>query len=128
MKIVKMMMKSVKTIVSSVIIIANVNIAYAKKYEREYQKELCSSLNGVSEYVLPDKTRVDCLTKDLAIEIDFARKWAECVGQALYYGHETNRVPTCALIASDKDIKYIKRIKKMVKKYSIKLILIDKNS
>lgn len=36
------------------------------------------------EYVLPDRTRVDCLTDEYAIEIEFAENWAESIGQAMY--------------------------------------------
>ena len=31
--------------------------------------------DGQIEYVLEDKTRVDCLTEDFAVEFDFASKW-----------------------------------------------------
>lgn len=66
------------------------------------------------EYKLNDKTRVDCLTKDLAVEVDFAPKWAECVGQALYYGKMTNKQPACVLIMErgEKDLKYLKRLRR----------------
>ena len=59
-----------------------------------------------------DKTRVDCLTPTLAVEIDFANKWAECIGQALYYGKMTNRQPACVLIMEnpEKDTKYLNRL------------------
>ena len=33
-----------------------------KHHERYYQTQLCKKLNGVMEYRLKDKTRVDCLT------------------------------------------------------------------
>lgn len=41
--------------------------SYAKS-EAEYADEHCSSIGGVTEYVLPDRTRVDCLTDNDAIE------------------------------------------------------------
>lgn len=61
------------------------NTSFAKKYERDYQNEFC--INGIKEYRLPDKTRVDCLTEEYAIEIDFAKsgKVFEGISQALYY-------------------------------------------
>lgn len=43
------------------------------------------------EYRLSDNTRVDCMTDTLAVEFDFANKWAECIGQALYYGKQTKK-------------------------------------
>ena len=42
--------------------------------EKDYQREYCK---GIMEFRLPDRTRVDCLTEDHAIEFDFGKKWAE---------------------------------------------------
>ena len=51
-----------------------------KKYhEKHYQTLLCNKLDGEMEYVLKDRTRVDCLTDEYAIEVDFAKKWAESI-------------------------------------------------
>lgn len=70
------------------------------------------------EYQLEDKTRVDCLTSNLAVEFDFAPKWAECIGQALYYGKKTKRIPACALIMENpiKDEIYLYRLRYTVYK------------
>lgn len=48
-----------------------------KRPEREYVAQHCT---GIMEFVLPDRTRVDCLTDEYAIEFDFAPKWAEALG------------------------------------------------
>lgn len=68
------------------------------------------------EYKLSDKTRVDCLTDKLAVEVDFAPKWAECIGQALYYGKMTGKRPACVLIMErgEKDLKYLNRLRRAV--------------
>lgn len=80
--------------------------------EREYQTYWCNAHHGQMEYVLNDKARVDCLLPDLAVEVDFAPKWAECIGQAIYYGKKTNRIPACLLIIEkDKDVRYLKRLR-----------------
>lgn len=75
------------------------------------------------EYRLNDKTRVDCLTDTLAVEFDFANKWAECIGQALYYGRQTNRQPACVLIMErgEKDMKYLKRLRRAVYKKRVNM-------
>ena len=80
--------------------------------EKEYQGAWCAKAGGVTEYLLDDKTRVDCLTDTLAVEFDFASKWAECIGQALYYGQQTHRQGACVLILEnkEKDLKYLKRL------------------
>lgn len=88
---------------------------YAKHLhtEREYQELWCAKHKGVTEYRLSDKTRVDCLTDTLAVEIDFAPKWHECIGQALYYGRMTKRQAACVLIMEnpEKDFKHLKRLR-----------------
>ena len=59
-------------------------------------------------------TRIDCLTKDYAIEFDFAKKWAESIGQSLYYAKLTNRNPAVVLIlTAPTDYKYVKRIERL---------------
>lgn len=87
----------------------------AKRYylEAEYQKAWCSARSGQMEYVLNDKTRIDCLLPTMAVEFDFANKWAECIGQALYYGQKTGRTPACVLIMEhpEKDQKYLRRLR-----------------
>ena len=95
---------------------------YAKHlyYEKDYQACWCNAKGGQMEYVLPDKARVDCLLPDMAVEFDFAPKWAECIGQALYYGQMTNKVPACVLIMENKkkDCKYLNRLKEATKNIS----------
>ena len=97
-----------------------------KKNEKYYQTIFCKKMNGIMEYRLKDKTRVDCLTSNFAIEVDWAKKWAEAVGQSLYYAESTNKKAAIALIASHKDERFIKRVKKLALKFDIKLFIIEK--
>ena len=79
--------------------------------EKSYQIAWCAQIGGETEVVLDDKTRVDCLTDEYAIEVDFARKWAEAVGQSLYYAEKTNRRPGILLILEKPaDARYLKRV------------------
>ena len=89
--------------------------------EAEYQKFWCDKNNGIIEFRLNDKSRVDCLTESLAVEVDFANKWSECIGQALYYGSITKKQPACLLILEngDKDLKYLKRLRKTAYKKGV---------
>jgi len=85
--------------------------------EKYYQDKFCF---GETEFVLPDKTRVDCLTRDYAVEVDFAPKWAECIGQSLFYAKSTGKKPACLLIIEDeKDLKHVKRIKSINQKHNL---------
>lgn len=91
--------------------------------EAEYQAVWCGKHNGVTEYRLSDKTRVDCLTETLAVEVDFANKWHECIGQALYYGRMTGKQAACVLIMEDseRDAAYLKRLRKTAYKKGVNL-------
>jgi len=83
--------------------------------ERYYQDKLCENI-GISEVVLEDRTRVDCLTFGMAIEVEFANKWKDSIGQALHYSLMTRRQPGIALIMlTDKDCKYLMRLVRVVK-------------
>lgn len=84
--------------------------------EAVYQQAWCDKRGGTTEYKLSDKTRVDCLTEKYAVEVDFAPKWAECIGQALYYGKMTGKQPACVLIMErgEKDLKYLQRLRRAV--------------
>ena len=107
-----------KRLVTVLILLMSVSPAGAKHIYKEavYQKAWCDKRSGVMEYKLNDKTRVDCLTEKYAVEVDFAPKWAECIGQALYYGKMTGKQPACVLIIErgDKDLKYLKRLRRAV--------------
>ena len=90
--------------------------------ERTYQAQWCRAHNGIIEYPLSDRTRVDCLTDSLAVEFDFANKWAECIGQSQYYSLRTNKQAACVLIMErgEKDIKYLNRLRKVAYKKGIR--------
>jgi hypothetical protein len=97
-----------------------------KLNEKYYQTKFCTKLNGIIEYRLKDATRVDCLTDEYAIEVDWAKKWAEGIGQSLYYGLMTNKKPAVALIVGKKDKKFLKRLKKVTSEFNIKIFIIEK--
>lgn len=91
--------------------------------ERYYQEQWCNSHGGVTEYVFDDKSRVDCLTETHAIEVEFAPKWKEAIGQALYYSIKTNRKPGIVIVREnpENDAKYIKRLRIVSEEYGIEL-------
>lgn len=91
--------------------------------EKVYQTKWCNAHNGQLEYRLNDNSRVDCLTANYAVEFDFANKWAECIGQALYYGVQTKRQPACVLIMEnyEKDLKYLYKLRRAAYKKGVNL-------
>ena len=96
---------------------------YHPHSESSYQHAYCSAHNGIEEYELSDKTRVDCLTETYAIEFDFANKWAESIGQALHYGLKTDKNPKVVLILDNKykeqQMVYVDRLKRIGQDYGI---------
>lgn len=98
-----------------------------RNQEHSYKEAdyVCKYCTGQIEYRLSDGTRVDCLTDEYAIEFDWAKKWAESIGQSLYYAKMTNRKPGVVLIIKDeKDYFYLERFKKVADKYGIKYWII----
>jgi len=93
-----------------IILLLSVLQLNAQKTEREYSIIVNCAMNGVGE-VSVKSGRVDVLTKEYAIEIDFARKWKESIGQALWYSLQTNRKPGIVLILkSQSDWKYLQQL------------------
>lgn len=66
--------------------------------ESDYRSALCGSAGYAQEVTLPNGTRTDCVSETHAIEIDFAAKWAEAIGQSLNYSAETGKPPAVILI------------------------------
>jgi len=90
--------------------------------EKYYQELWCNEHNGVMEYRLDDGTRVDCLMDNYAIEFDFAPKWAESVGQSLYYAAMTGKKPGVVLIMERADDdRFAKRLDTLAHLYRIKV-------
>lgn len=80
--------------------------------ERAYQTAWCTQQGGVMEVVMFDKTRLDCLLTEYAVEVDFAHKWAEAIGQAMHYSRLTGKPPGILLIIeSQDDEKHLMRIR-----------------
>lgn len=91
--------------------------------EKDYQNQWCTARGGKQEVILYDKARVDCVTKNYAIEFDFASKWGESIGQALYYAAITKKLPGIVLIMEypENDEKYLNRLNIVAEKYGIKV-------
>lgn len=59
--------------------------------ESYYQDIAAKKYNGQAEVTMPDGTRCDLVTEKHAIEVDFADKWAQAIGQSLNYAFQSNR-------------------------------------
>jgi len=90
--------------------------------EKYYQNKWCKANNGVTEYVLDDKTRVDCLTDEYAVEVEFASKIYQSVGQALYYAVRTGKKPGVVLIMEKlSDGRHLEKLETIAMKYGIRI-------
>lgn len=79
--------------------------------ERYYQSAWCQQVGGEAEVILEDRIRIDCLTATHAVEVDFAPKWAESIGQALYYALKSGRNPGVLLILENPgDDRHLRRL------------------
>lgn len=91
-----------------------------KKDEKYYTAMWSKTHKGSMEYQLEDRTRVDVVTAEYAIEVDFAHKWCEAIGQSLHYALHTKKYPGIVLIIrSIKDIKYIDRLVAVIQEYAL---------
>jgi len=79
--------------------------------EVEWSAYLAEGLGGPTEVRLFDDSRVDILTETYAIEVDWAKKWPEAIGQSQYYGIITGKEPGVLILTKDAkaDRKYLYR-------------------
>ena len=121
------MTKLLLTLLLGVLLIQSGVALDGLKYPTETQavQALARKYSAKVEYQLWDKTRVDLLNPYYAIEADWSHKWAEGIGQALYYSSVTGRKPAVLLLVKDmeKERRYIYRCQTVCNKYDIKLYI-----
>ena len=96
------------------------------KSEKYYQQKYCSSIGATIEARI-GRVRIDCLTKEYAIEVDFAKKKYEGVGQSLYYAMITDKKPMLVLIAERENRanrSHIAIAREICREYDIRLVII----
>ena len=109
------LMKKLVIILSMCLVSGNWCQAKHLHTEKEYQTYWCNKRGGQMEVALPNKSRIDCLLPDMAVEVDFANKFHECIGQALEYSKWTHKTPACVLIVEkDTDWRYVRRLRNTV--------------
>ena len=107
-------------ITMALLLIATTATAKHLHHEKYYQERWCAERGGQAEVVLPDRTRCDCITDTHAVEHDFGSKWAEAIGQSLYYSLQTGkRAGVGLIIESDKDLKYWIRLNSTIQHFKL---------
>ena len=115
-------MSTVPYAIASIIVLALPSLSTAAHIhpEKYYQNRWCAEHNGHAEVVLADHTRADCITATHAVEFDFGRKWAEGLGQALYYSLQTGKRAGIVLILEEsKDRKYFIRLNSTIQHFGL---------
>ena len=88
--------------------------------EKYYQDLWCAERGGRVEVVMPDRTRCDCLTEEMAVEVDFASKWYEGISQALHYAMLSGKKAGLLLIVEKPgDWKYVERARRLIEFYEL---------
>lgn len=95
-------------------------VSWAQPSESWYQQVWCEGMDGKVEHRLKDGRRIDCLTGQYAIEIEFARKWPEAIGQSLNYSMLTGKKAGIVLILKTaEDQAHWQRLQTVIKHYTL---------
>lgn len=78
--------------------------------ESDYTRRIQKHLGGRLE-VPVSHGRVDLMTEDYAIEVELAPEWKESIGQALWYGLQSNKKPGIVIVMRQRsDYKYVQML------------------
>lgn len=88
--------------------------------EAHYQEIAAKKYSGQTEVTVPDGTRCDIVTETHAIEVDFADKWAEAIGQSLNYSFQLNKKAGILLILEKPDDeRHLLRVQSIIKHFKL---------
>tara|TARA_B100000900_G_C20389337_1_gene637904 strand:+ start:115 stop:462 length:348 start_codon:yes stop_codon:yes gene_type:complete len=93
---------------------------FSEGSERSINELWCSEQGGLTEHRTSYGTYVDCLTKDLAIEVEYDYNWKESIGQSLHYAEATNKTAGILLInRSVSRVDYLEQLNAVINKYDL---------
>jgi hypothetical protein len=100
----------------SIFAVASVSSAFGHQHlEAWYQAGLAAETGARREVRMHDGTRCDVLTATHAVEVEFAAKWCEAVGQSLGYAAQTGRAGGIALILErPSDQRFLERLRALI--------------
>lgn len=77
-------------------------------------------MNGISQFTTKDRTYVDCLTDEYAVETEYDYNWKEAVGQSLHYAESTDRKAAILLIQRSSSKKnYLSELNRVIQKFDL---------
>jgi hypothetical protein len=104
------------------IVLISATTAAQAETELDACRRLAAKYGAELEVVTKDGARCDMLTATEAIEVDWARKWAEGIGQSLYYATVLDRQPAVILLVTgESDQRYVARCRVVCERYGIRL-------
>lgn len=94
-----------------------------RRTEHYWCRRLAPLYRARREMVLPDGSRCDLISEIEAIEVDWARKWPEAVGQSLLYSIQTGLRPAIILLIADpaREARYLRRCRQVCRRCGIHL-------
>lgn len=88
--------------------------------ESWYADELAREVAGRTEARMPNGTRCDVLTAGRAVEVEFAAKWCESIGQALNYAAQTGKGAGIALIIeTPAEERFLARLRSVIRFHNL---------
>tara|TARA_Y200000002_G_C22293935_1_gene501652 strand:- start:58 stop:408 length:351 start_codon:yes stop_codon:yes gene_type:complete len=88
--------------------------------ENTINNQWCQKMNGISQFTTKDRTYVDCLTNEYAVETEYDYNWKEAVGQSLHYAETTDRKAAILLIQRSSSKKnYLSELNRVIQKFDL---------
>ena len=113
-------MKSLLTNISLFFLLTTTAHAARIHPESYYRDIWCTQNNGEAEVKLEGRTRADCVTDTHAIEVEFANKWKDGIGQAFWYAIQTGKKAGILMILErPNENKYWIRLNTVIQTYEL---------
>jgi hypothetical protein len=85
-----------------------------------YRQKWCTEHRGATDVRMADGSSADCITSTHVVQFQFAQKWAEAIGTALYYSSQTGKkAGIVIIIKEDHDLEYWKRLNATIEHFKL---------
>jgi hypothetical protein len=85
-----------------------------------YRQQWCTEHRGATEVRMADGSSADCITSTHVVQFQFAQKWSEAIGSALYYSSQTGKkAGIVIIIKEDHDLEYWKRLNATIEYFKL---------
>ena len=88
--------------------------------ENTINNQWCKKMNGIPQFTTKDRTYVDCLTDEYAVENEYDYNWKEAIGQSLHYAETTNKQAAILFIKRKETKKdYLSELNRVITKFEL---------